>query len=206
MAFSTSDVNVANMALDLLKEGIMVSFDDDRPAAKWMNRNYAVIRDMTLAANPWRFAVVRAQLAESSTIPIFGYNHQYLKPSDCIRVLPVRYLGQTNGALVRYSVEGNYILTDHTAPLKIRYISRVLDASLFSPLFINAFTTAMAMRLAIWLTGKESVTADLKASYKDSMTMAIFTDSAEGYAEDQVADAYDNARFYSQAITYPSNP
>ena len=203
---SQADTDVANIALDLLKEGIITSFDDDRPAGRWMKRNYSVVRDMTLSANPWRFAVQRFKLPANSEAPTFGYKFSYAKPDGCLRVMPLRYLGQTNGALIRYSVEGNIILCDANAPLLARCILRVVDASMFSPLFIDAFTTSMAMRLANWLTGKEGIIAGLKASYKEAMTLAMFTDSAEGYAEDQVADQYDNVRFTNNSpIRYPGS-
>lgn len=195
MSSNITDVGVANIALDWLKEGIINDFNDDRPAGRWMSRNFGPVRDMTLALNPWRFAVQRHALPEAGSIPAFGYTHQYLKPDGCLRVLPIRYGGATNGPLVRYSVEGDYILTDSTAPLKCRCIMRIEDATKWSPLFIDAFSLQLALRLGNWLTGKETFVARVKEAYKETSTMAIFTDSAEGYAEDQISDAYDLARY-----------
>jgi hypothetical protein len=196
MPSNTTDVGVANIALDWLKEGIINDFDDDRPAGRWMKRNFVPVRDMTLCLNPWRFAVQRHNLPEAATIPAFGYFHQYLKPDGCLRVLPLRYGGATNGALMRYSVEGDYILTDSSAPLKCRTIQQVADPTKWSPLFIDAFSLQLALRLGNWLTGKETFVARIAQAYKEASTMAIFTDSAEGYAEDQVADAYDSVRYW----------
>lgn len=196
MSSNVTDIDVANIALDWLKEGVISSFDDDRPAGRWMKRNFPIVRDMTLCLNPWRFAVQRLQIAESADKPGYGYQRQYLKPDNCLRVLPLRQSGYTNGPLVRYSVEGDYILTDATGPLRIRCITRVEDATKWSPLFIDAFSLQLAMRLGNWLTGKETFVARIAAAYKETITMAIFTDSAEGYAEDQVADAYDTVRYY----------
>lgn len=196
MSSDMTDIQVANMALDWLKEGVINSFDDDKPAGRWMNRNFKPVRDITLALNPWRFAVQRHQLPEAGDKPAFGYARQYLKPDDCLRVLPLRYGGATNGPLIRYSVEGDYILTDAGAPLKCRCIMRVEDATKWSPLFIDAFSLQLALRLGNWLTGKETFVARVMAAYKEASTMAIFVDSAEGYAEDQVADQYDSVRYY----------
>lgn len=195
MSSNITDIGVANIALDWLKEPAISSFDDDRPAARWMNRNFGIVRDMTLALNPWRFAVERFQIAKDPVAPAFGYACRYLKPDKCIRVLPLRYGGATNGPLVRYSVEGDYILTDAGAPLKVRCIVRVEDATKWSPLFIDAFSLQLGIRLGNWLTGKETLVTRMMAAYKETSTMAIFVDSAEGYAEDQVADHYDTVRF-----------
>ena len=192
---TTTDIDVANIALDWLKESVISSFDDDRPAGRWMKRNFPVVRNMATAANPWRFAVKRHQLAEATTTPAFGYKHQFLKPDGCLRVLPLRYMGATNGPLLRYSVEGDFILTDVAGPLNMRTIQVVEDATKWSPLFIDAFSIQLAARLGNWLTNKDTFVARLQAAYKETMVHAIFVDSAEGFAEDQVADEYDSVRY-----------
>jgi hypothetical protein len=197
-----TDVDVANVSLDLLKETAITSFDDDRVTGRWMKRNYAIVRDMVLAANPWRFAVERVELPEASVAPIFGYQHKYAKPTDSLRILPLRYLGEKNGRLIEHSVEGGFILTNASAPLRVRYIKRVVDATLFSPLFIDAFTLNMAVRLTSLLTGKAAVLTELKNSYKEAMTQAMFVDSAEGTSENTTGSVYDDVRYFENNRYY----
>ncbi len=189
-----TDIDVANVSLDLLKETVISSFDDDRVSGRWMKRNFGIVRDIVLALNPWRFAVERVELAEAAPVPVYGYSHKYAKPADAIRILPLRYLGHREGRIIQHSVEGNFILTDSGAPLRIQYIKRVEDATLWSPLFIDAFTMNMALRLAPLLTGKAGLVSELKASYKDTLTQAMFIDSAEGTASYTTGYDYDDAR------------
>ena len=189
-----TDIDVANVSLDLLKENVISSFDDDKVVGRWMKRNYPIVRDIVLALNPWSFAVTRDTLSETLPVPTFDYLHKYTKPADCIRILPPRYNGQKNGPLVDYTIEGAYILTNAGAPLRIRYIKRIEDATLFSPLFIDAFTMNMALRLAPLLTGKSGLVTELKQSYKDTLTQAMFVDSADGTAAYTVGYDYDDAR------------
>lgn len=189
-----TDINVANISLDLLKESTISSFDDDRVAGRWMNRNFNIVRDIVLCLNPWRFATDRDMLSETLPIPIFGYSHKYLRPDGCLRVLPLRDGGLKNGRIIDHSVEGLYILTNAIAPLKIQFIKRIEDVTLFSPLFIDAFTINMALRLAPLLTGKAGLVADLRAAYKDTLTQAMFIDSAEGQAAYTTGYDYDDIR------------
>jgi hypothetical protein len=190
-----TDIQVANIALDWLKEGAISSFDDDRPSGRWMNRNFKIVRDMTIALTPWRFAVHRNQLPEAMPKPEFEYQYAYIKPSDCLRVMPLRQGGYKDGALIRYSVEGDRILTNAPPPLKVRCIMRIEDATKWSPLFIDVFSLQLALRLGNWLTGKETFVARIASAYKESLTTAMFIDTAEGYAEDQVASYYDDVRY-----------
>lgn len=189
-----TDIDVANISMDLLKENVISSFDDDKVVGRWMKRNFHIVRDIVLAINPWRFAVERVELAEATPKPIFGYSYKYAKPDDSIRILPLRYLGQKEGRIIDHSVEGNFILTNASAPLRIQYIKRVADATLWSPLFIDAFTINMALRLAPLLTGKAGLIADLRTAYKDTLTQAVFVDSAEGTAAYTTGYDYDDAR------------
>ena len=62
MALTSDDVDVYNMALDLLHEAPITAFTDDTPEAEWGERNYAVSRDAELREHRWRFAIKRRTL------------------------------------------------------------------------------------------------------------------------------------------------
>jgi hypothetical protein len=199
---SITDTDVANVALDHLKENVISSFDDDKVVGRWMKRNYFIVRDIVLAVNPWRFAVDRIILSEALPVPVFGYSRKFTKPTDSIRILPLRSNGEKNGRLIDHSVEGLYILTNAPGPLKVQYIKKIADATLFSPLFIDAFSMNMALRLAPLLTGKQGLITELKASYKETLTQAMFIDSAEGSAATVTGFEYDDARYLGSSEYY----
>lgn len=59
----SSDVDVFNQALDLLKEAPITTFTDtDRDVAAWGLRNYIPSRNAELREHPWKFAIKRATL------------------------------------------------------------------------------------------------------------------------------------------------
>jgi hypothetical protein len=59
---SSTDVDVANNALDLLTQGVITAFTDGTPEADWLTRNYGVTRDGELRDFTWKFAKRRRKL------------------------------------------------------------------------------------------------------------------------------------------------
>ena len=191
-----SEVEIANMALDLVKEAPINSFQDDRAPARWMDRNYALYRDVVLTSHIWKFAMSRAILAEDTTKPDFGWITRYRKPADCLRVLPLRFQGTMNGMLIPHEVEGEWILTSTVGPLRIKFIRRVTNVSEYdgAPLFIQALAAKLAASMAFWMTGREKIVDFANVQFKEAITMAQYIDSAEGTEPEQYANAYDLPR------------
>ena len=52
-------------------------------------------------------------------------------------MLALRQNGALNGTLIAYELEADAILTDASAPLKLRYIKRVTTTGLWDPLFVD---------------------------------------------------------------------
>src|SRR5690606_36539566 len=150
------ETNIINAAFDLLDEEVAIDPSDDRAPVRWMKRNYPLVRDAILRRHPWNFAVARASLPELSDEPAFGWERQFQLPADCLRLLPLTWQGKMNGEPIKHEVEGRRILTNAEAPLKIRYIRRVEDTSLFDPLFVQLLAAELAVRAANWITGKQS--------------------------------------------------
>lgn len=89
ISYSSDDVDVANLALDILREAPITSFTDGTPEANWLARNYATARDAELREHPWRFALKRK------------------------KILPLDYLmtgisGTLSGAWATFKVTENY--------------------------------------------------------------------------------------------------
>src|SRR5690606_15550414 len=89
-----SEVDIYNMALDLLDEEVAIDPDDDRAPVRWMRRNFAPVRDAILRRNPWNFAIKRVVLPALVTPPAFGWKYRYQLPSDCLRPLPLESCGE----------------------------------------------------------------------------------------------------------------
>lgn len=176
----TTETDIANQALDILKEAPISSLDDPRPVARWLKRNFAVTRDSVLSAADWNFALKRASLTAESAAPGFGWSYSYVLPSDCIRLIPLTLDGYSEGPPLLHEVENRRILTDQPAPLKIRYIYRNETYSQYSATFQEAMSAKLAMKMAHWVTGKTSYAQIAQRLYQDAINNAWLTDAIEG--------------------------
>lgn len=183
----TSATDICNLALDLLKEAPITSLSQDRPIARWMNRNFAVTRDSVLSKADWNCAIKRTTLPADGTAPEFGWTYRYQRPSDCLRIIPLTYDGYPEGTPIKHKIEGNYILTDQSGPLKVRYVSRFEEYDSYPAPLIEAISAALAGKAAHWLTGKSNYVQIARQSYKDAMDDAWLVDAIEGLP-DEAAD------------------
>lgn len=172
--------DICNLALDLLKEAPISSLEDDRPIARWCNRNFATQRDGALSLANWNFAMKRASLTVDVTAPAFGWEYSYTLPTDCIRLLPLTYDGTSEGTPVAHEVEGGLVLTNMSSPLKVRYVRRAVNYDAYHPLFTDYLSARMARRMAHWLTGKTSFAQIAAAVMEQSWQEAWLTDAIEG--------------------------
>jgi hypothetical protein len=192
----TTDVELANLALDKVKEAPITDLSENRAAARWMNRNIGPITNMVMNAQIWKFAMERTVLSEDPTPPTFGWNHRHQKPADCFRVLPLRVNGLLNGRLIPHVVEGDYILSNVSGDLKVRYLKEVTDYSAWPVHFVNAVACKLAADIAHYLSGKQSMKETLDVDYQQALAFAASLDAAEGTHAEQVANDYADARYY----------
>lgn len=190
----TTATDIANLALDVLKEARISSIEDARPIAQWLKRNFYVTRDALLEEAEWNFALKRVSLPSMVDVPAFGWDKQYLLPGDCIRVLPLTCDGTLEGAPISYEVEGGRILTDAIAPLKVRYVYRNENFSAYPATFVQALSGKLAVRMAHWLTGKSSFVQIAEGIYRDAMSKAWLADACQGSQPRPVSDAWVSAR------------
>lgn len=179
----TAAVDICNMSLDMLKQSPISALDDGSANANRFARNFDIIRDAFLSSHPWNFAIARASIAADATAPSFGWDYRYTVPADAVRVLPLRYDGEFEGALLPHEIEAGYILTDQESPLKVIYIKSQTDYGLWSPAAIVAFATLMAMQMAHAITGKASIADVLREDYKLAFSEAKRVDGLQGWAE-----------------------
>jgi len=172
--------DIVNLALDVLKEAPITSIDEGRPIAMWCKRNFAVTRDSLLEEADWNFALKRVKLPASVTAPAFGWDYQYTLPADCLRVIALTEGGYPEGSPVPYEVEGNYILTNQSGPLPVRYVARVENYDAYPATFINALSAKLATRAAHWVTGKSNYVQIAEGLYRDAMQKAWLADAIVG--------------------------
>lgn len=174
-----SEVTICNQALVKVGAARITALTDDTKQARALNAIYAVKRDAELSANPWTFAIKRAQIPASSTAPAFGWSYAYPLPSDYLALVEVgedfTYYDSDSGALFSIETDSNgslAILTDQTTPLNVRYVYRVTNTGLFTSLFVEALACRLAAEVCEELTQSASKKEALWAEYKRSLREA----------------------------------
>lgn len=157
-----SEVDICNLALDLLKQKSVVNIDvPTNQVEELCSRWYQQKRRAALRSHMWNFAMKRiALLPDSSATPLFGFTHAYNLPSDFIR-----YAGRFDdvGKLASpdpedHEIENGQILfdgSDNTA-INIRYVFDQAIITKFDSLFIEVFVLELAIAFAPKFSGTEA--------------------------------------------------
>lgn len=191
----TTETDIANMALDILKEAPISSFNDGRPVANWFKRNFATTRDGLLSEAEWNSCTKRTELAADASEPVFGWDYSYTLPSDCLRLIPLTVDGEAEGSPIDHVVENGVVLTDQRAPLRIRYIYRNENYTAWPAPLIEALSARLAGKLAHWMTGKASYAQIAKENQADAFKRAWLVDAIEGTTARAADAAYTEARY-----------
>ena len=153
-----SQVEICNQALVKAGAARIISLSDDTESAGLLSAIYDVKLAAELAAQPWTFAIKRAQIPASSTGPAFGWAYQYPLPADYLAMVEVGedyvFYESDTGALFQLegAATGTVIVTDQGSPLNIRYVRRVTTPGLYPALFVEAFACRLAAEICERLT------------------------------------------------------
>jgi hypothetical protein len=182
----TSQVDIANRALTKLGASRIISFGDDNKQSRAILSMFDIVRDAELRSHIWSFSVKRDSLPALTSTPAWGFSYEYQMPSDSLRLLMVNdiYNGPSmedyrNQPVADYSLEGNKILANFAAPLKIRYVSRVTDTTQWDSMFVEAFACRLAMELAEDLTQSNTKRELAQNEYMAALRGAIRASSVE---------------------------
>ena len=185
-----SQVQIANRALTKVGESRIMSMSDDVEAARTADSLWDIVRDAELRTRKWKFSISRTSLAALASAPSWGFDYQYQLPTDCLRVLQVGeyYPGVSlsdyrNSDTAEWRVEGRVIMSNDSAPLKIRYISRVEDTEQWDSAFVEAFACRLAVELAERLTQSNTKRQLAWDEYKQAVALAVRADAIEAAPE-----------------------
>lgn len=181
-----ASVDIANRALVLLGEKRITSLDDGTKGAATCKSQIDLTRKSELRAHRWSFAMKRAQLGASATPPAFGFANSFPFPTDLVRL---DFVGDIfAGASVTnyrsypeaaFAVEGRNILTDMAAPLDIRYVWDITDATQFDSLFVDAFAHRLAIDVCLAMTDSTSKLQTMGVKYTAVIQDAIAVNAIE---------------------------
>ncbi|WP_207625639.1 hypothetical protein [Paenalcaligenes suwonensis] len=193
---AVSKVAIANRALTKLGAARIIALDDDSKASNTMDSMFDIVCEAELRANVWHFAKARAELPALSERPAFGYSHQFQLPADYLRIVQVgspQFVG-TPGIKGRYSIEGRRILIDHEGPLRVRYIRKISDPTLFDALFVEALACRLAAESCEAITNSNSKKQAMWEEYGQALTVARRANAIERPALAMSDDTWLEAR------------
>lgn len=182
-----SVTSICNSALVKIGAARIVSLDDPSEGARLCKEQYTKLKESLLQAHPWNFAVRRQALNLSPDVPAFGYSKQFIVPDDCLRIL------ETCPDEVSWEREGNFLLTNYPS-MAIRYIKNV-DESLFTPLFAEVLSLALAADISYSLVQSVQLRTDLRQEFKNQLRDARSFDAQEGGVRQVQADEFIRPRF-----------
>jgi len=157
------DTSIANLALAKLGISPIMALTDDSKQAQFANRFFDQTRDEVLSSHRWNFAMRRGALNRLATTPEFEWAFAYQLPVDCLRVVQLNGY-EPNEPQGAFAIEADQMFTD-AEQAQVRYIARVIDGSLYPPLFVHAVATLLASRLAGPLTGSRELPTALLEEY-----------------------------------------
>jgi len=149
-----------------------------------------------MAAGEWGFATDRLGITQDGTDPTIGsYDHRFAVPTDSLRIL-FQIDKDNDDVHYNYKREGDWLLssiTDEDDKAYFRYIKEIIDVSKFSPLFVKAAYTNLAILLRDSLIGADEWYLRLVDQYKDILKSAIDQSEMEDYATEGNNDVLEAA-------------
>lgn len=181
-----SVIQVANRALTKLGSARITSLDDDNKPARAIKSCFDDLRDDELRAHRWSFCLKRTSLAALSDAPAFGYNYQYALPSDYLGLdmvddrFPVTVMDNyINTETNEWVLEGNLILANIDAPLKLRYKAQITDPTMWDTNFREALACRIAAEVCEDLTQSNQKRELAWKEYDEAIRKAIKSNAIE---------------------------
>lgn len=166
MALSKTDI--ANQALGRVGAAAIMSLDDqDNKSAREVKLVFEQsVRELGRTSE-WNCLKARANLAQLTDSPAFGWSYAYQLPADFIRLVKLNGTDGDDYPGDEYEIEGLSLLTDE-AEAKIQYIAYREDTNVYDPLFVDALVVLIASKIAVPLRGGDytEMAAGLRREYE----------------------------------------
>ncbi|UPK31824.1 hypothetical protein IVB18_26200 [Bradyrhizobium sp. 186] len=163
-----SIVSICNLALSNLGKDNINALSEPTPEARACNQFYEHTRDLLLQGYPWRFATRTIALALVTNDKAGKWAYAYKRPNDCLKVLWLRPSYSADNPCQQteqeeianpYEIEGEVIYCNLSTAF-LRYIVRLVDPTKFPPLFVEALSWHLSVKLSMPLTRDPKVRAD----------------------------------------------
>lgn len=139
--------------------------------------------EAVLGKHDWRAASKRAQLGLLSETPVYGYDHAYALPADCIRP----YRVETGAGVFRaFSIESGKLITD-AEEVWLTYVARPTDPTTLPTYLRRAIQGQLAAMLAPPMTSSDQLAIRIIAQADQDLKDAIAAE-ADNRPQESLAD------------------
>lgn len=185
---------IVNRCLVALGEPTITSLQEvDNPAATKANAIFTSVRDSVFEMHLWNSTRKLATLAQLTTTPTWGYAKEYQLPSDFIRLVSIKDQSIHQQG---FQIQGRKFLTDATAT-SIEYVARIEDPNDMSPLLKECISWALAVELAVPITGKTSLRQEMRNTLDKTLGEARHSDATQNNPDVISTQEFLHSRFSS---------
>lgn len=186
-----SPLDICNSALIKLGARQITALTQDIKEARLCNTRYPFIRDMVLENGNWNFATKRAELAQLVTSPVWGFDYAFQIPADCLSIIDIEH------PEIEWQEEGDTIVSN-SSTMKIKYIRKEDNVSLFTPMFVEGLALALAWDLSYPILQSGTQTDFWRSAYEAYMQQVRSKDAQTGTPYkliDSANDVFLNSRY-----------
>lgn len=173
MSQPTAPTEIANLALDLLKQPPVVDIvNPTSNLAAVCKRWYDPTRRELLRSHPWKFATKRAIWTPNAIPPEFGYQYAYDLPPDYMRICTIGD-DSVDDIRRRYEIENGQLMLNPSAPvdnsgtIHVRYVWNIETVQKFDSLFVILLATQMAIHMSTKFSIGSAAKQELKDDLRD---------------------------------------
>ena len=179
-----SKLDICNMALAILGQVDLSSLTEENQRAQLCRQYYDIVRQQLLRAHDWSFAKATDKLSlirkdDNKGKEWFVYN----KPSGCLFVVKVfnnNRLQKPGEFYLEYdSVKKNEVIRTDVEDAYVEYTKDIEDTSIYDSQFIEAFSAALAAKIAMSLTGSTQLYQMAIQTYQYALDNARYTNKVE---------------------------
>lgn len=177
-----SDTDVVNIAMRHVGASRILNLTEGSPEANVANDIYADLVRSLLRSHIWNFATKRLKLAQSSTAPIFEFDHAYPVPSEWLRTISCHADSDGRSSIAVYRMElvsdQRAIVTD-ADDVYLRYVAEITDPNLWNADFVEAVASALARDLSIPLAASNTMRDEYRKIHIREINRAKSSDAME---------------------------
>ena len=211
-----TDLVIANIALNHIGQKKLTSLADLTESARTFNLIYEMCRDSVFRDCSWKFATVIETLVELTAETVTGWDYVYTMPDDSLFIRKVysdtsnqfdlpffngssQLIPKSNPRGEQFKVVyqtglGLQVIVANFNPAYIEYTARMIDSTLFDPMFVEALTYKLASKLAIRLSGDASQGKEMEQRYLAAIADARKVNGVEDPLTNTERSSYIDAR------------